>query len=151
MRAATRTRRSLIQGDMTIAPNPLAISLALGRLRQALRGGRVQGTIDGKATRAAAPVAAIVAGMGPWPSDRDTMTCREFADFVLAYVEQTLSADERLRFEHHLTICPDCVRYLQQYHDTIAAARLAADADDDSLPSDIPDDLVKAILDARRR
>ena len=76
------------------------------------------------------------------------MTCREFADFVMAYVDDALAPDERRRFDDHLRVCPDCVRYLRQYHDTIAATRLAA-ADDD-VPVDVPDDLVKAILDARR-
>lgn len=75
------------------------------------------------------------------------MTCRDFADFLLEYVEGTLPADARQRFDDHLGICPDCVRYLEQYRDTIVAGRLALT---DALPDDIPDSLISAILHARR-
>lgn len=75
------------------------------------------------------------------------MTCRDFAEFLLDYVEGTLPADARQRFDDHLAICPDCVHYLQQYRDTIAAGRLALG---DELPDDVPDSLVSAILHARR-
>jgi anti-sigma factor RsiW len=75
------------------------------------------------------------------------VTCRDFAEFLLDYVEHTLPADARQRFDQHLAICPDCVRYLAQYRDTIAAGRLA---EADELPADVPDSLVTAILHARR-
>jgi anti-sigma factor RsiW len=75
------------------------------------------------------------------------MTCRDFADFLLDYVENALPDAARQRFDEHLAICPDCVRYLAQYRDTIAAGRLAAA---DELPADVPDALVSAILNARR-
>ena len=75
------------------------------------------------------------------------MTCRDFAEFLLEYVEGTLPADARQRFDDHLAICPDCVHYLQQYRDTVQAGQAAFD---DELPAAVPDDLVRAILDARR-
>ena len=75
------------------------------------------------------------------------MTCREFADFVMDYFEGQLDADTRARFDHHLTLCPDCVHYLQQYRDTVQAGQAAFD---DDVPQAVPDDLVRAILEARR-
>jgi anti-sigma factor RsiW len=75
------------------------------------------------------------------------VTCREFADFVMDYFEGQLAADARARFDRHLTLCPDCVHYLQQYRDTVQAGQAAFD---DDVPAPAPDDLVRAILDARR-
>ena len=74
------------------------------------------------------------------------MTCRDFADFLLDYVEGELPGDTRRRFDEHLAVCPDCGHYLQHYSETIKAGRLAM-ADD--LHADIPDGLVSAILKAR--
>jgi anti-sigma factor RsiW len=75
------------------------------------------------------------------------VTCREFADFVMDYFDGQLDADTRARFDRHLTLCPDCVTYLQQYRDTVQAGQAAFD---DELPAAVPDDLVKAILEARK-
>jgi anti-sigma factor RsiW len=76
------------------------------------------------------------------------VTCRDFAEFLLGYVEGALPADTRRRFDTHLAICPDCVRYLQHYTGTITAGRVAMA---DELPADVPEDLVRAILAARER
>jgi anti-sigma factor RsiW len=75
------------------------------------------------------------------------VTCRDFAEFLLEYVEGELPAEARRRFDDHMAICPDCVQYLQHYTETIKAGRLAL-ADD--LPADVPEGLVTAILQARR-
>jgi anti-sigma factor RsiW len=76
------------------------------------------------------------------------VTCRDFADFLLDYVEGALPGDTRRRFDEHLALCPDCVQYLQQYVETVKAGRLAMA---DELPADVPDALVSAILKARRQ
>jgi anti-sigma factor RsiW len=75
------------------------------------------------------------------------VTCREFAEFMMGYLEGELAAEERRRFDEHLTVCPDCVRYLRDYRGTIRAGQLAYQ---DELPVDVPEDLVKAIIDARK-
>jgi anti-sigma factor RsiW len=77
------------------------------------------------------------------------VTCREFADFVMAYLDGELAADQRGRFDAHLAVCPDCVRYLDQYRDTVAAVQLEAE-DDGELAGDVPEDLVRAIVAARK-
>jgi anti-sigma factor RsiW len=76
------------------------------------------------------------------------VTCRDFADVLLDYVEAELPRETRWRFEEHMAICPDCAQYLQHYTDTITAGRRAL-ADD--LPAEVPDELVSAILQARDR
>src|SRR5262249_20135294 len=74
---------------------------------------------------------------------RTCVTCRELADFLMAYLDGELDARVRRRFEDHLAGCAECVRALREYRATVRTGQLAY-ADD--LPADIPEDLVKAIL-----
>lgn len=73
------------------------------------------------------------------------MTCREFVDFVMQYLDGELALNQRQRFEAHLAECPDCVRYLEQYRATVAAVNDQAS----EVPVTIPEDLVQAIVTAR--
>jgi anti-sigma factor RsiW len=77
------------------------------------------------------------------------VTCREAIEFLLGYLEGTLPAAERVRFEEHLAECPDCVGYLATYQATIRLGQAAYRDSDDGTASDIPEDLVRAILAAR--
>ena len=78
------------------------------------------------------------------------MTCRELIGFLDDYVAGSLAPDERLRFETHLSDCPECIGYVRSYRDTI---RLSKDAcsDLDAQALGMPSELVDAILAARRR
>ncbi len=80
------------------------------------------------------------------------MTCQEFITFLLEYVSGELSASERDKFEAHLAECPDCLAYLKSYETTIKLGAAAyADADlDQAVPQDAPEELVQAILSARK-
>ena len=78
------------------------------------------------------------------------MTCREFADFLQDYLSGDLSSETRGAFEHHLHECANCVRYLTSYKETVTLGQRAFDDAESSLPADVPEDLVKAILAARR-
>lgn len=80
------------------------------------------------------------------------LTCREVIEFLMNYAEGNVTPEERVRFEEHLAVCPACVNYLNTYRTTVRLSQQAFEP----LPSDagearIPDDLVKAILDARRK
>jgi len=75
------------------------------------------------------------------------VTCRGFADFAIDYLDGQLADATRARFDQHLTLCPDCVQYLREYLDTVHAGHAAFD---DALPALIPDELVQAILHARK-
>lgn len=79
------------------------------------------------------------------------MTCRELIDFLGAYFDGELSRDVRLRFEEHLAACPECSAYLETYRQTLKLAKDAFHEMDDPVPADVPEDLVKAILSARRK
>ena len=47
------------------------------------------------------------------------MTCARFVELVTAYLDGTLSAEERVAFDEHLSLCPGCDRYLEQFRTTI--------------------------------
>ena len=78
------------------------------------------------------------------------MTCREFADFIADFLDNALPAAERQRFERHLSVCPNCVRYLDGYQQSIALGKGAFDDAEAPVPGDVPEDLVQAILTSRR-
>lgn len=76
------------------------------------------------------------------------MTCREFTEFLDAWLDGALPADQRTAFEHHLSICRDCVVYLDTYRRTVDACRNLRATD--PVPAEVPEDLVAAILRARK-
>jgi anti-sigma factor RsiW len=78
------------------------------------------------------------------------VSCREFADFIADYLSGELAAPIREQFDQHLSVCVNCVRYLDGYRATIALGKAAFDNSDESVPAEVPEDLVKAILNARR-
>jgi len=47
------------------------------------------------------------------------MTCQEFVELVTAYLEDVLSDADRRAFEDHMSLCPGCEDYLDQFRTTI--------------------------------
>jgi anti-sigma factor RsiW len=78
------------------------------------------------------------------------VTCREFADFIAEYLADGLPLPQRDDFARHLARCTNCARYLEQYQRTIDMGRLAFPDDEAAVPADVPEDLIAAILRARR-
>jgi anti-sigma factor RsiW len=80
------------------------------------------------------------------------MNCREFTEFLHEYLFGNLPPAERAEFDKHLDECPWCVAYLDSYRKTMALEQAALlTADDAPPPADAPEELVQAILQARRR
>ena len=79
------------------------------------------------------------------------ITCREFEDFILDYLENALPERQRFVFELHLKLCRECRDYLAAYRRTIEVSKRAFEEPDAPLPDEVPEDLVKAILAARDR
>ncbi len=77
------------------------------------------------------------------------LTCREFVAFLAEYLEGRLPDDQLARFNDHLARCPSCASYTRSYQDTLRLGRSAFSCPEASLPGDVPEDLVRAILDAR--
>jgi anti-sigma factor RsiW len=47
------------------------------------------------------------------------MTCQELAEFLMDYLDGRLSDGLKAQFEEHLAECPDCVRYMLSYQQTV--------------------------------
>ena len=54
-------------------------------------------------------------------------------------------------FEYHLSLCTNCRWYLAGYQKTVRLGKRAFEHVDADVPSQIPEELVKAILAARPR
>ena len=80
---------------------------------------------------------------------RYMITCKEFEDFVLRYLEGELSGKQRTVFEWHLNMCRECREYLAAYRWTLEIADAVLAPSDAPVPADVPEDLIKAILEAR--
>jgi anti-sigma factor RsiW len=78
------------------------------------------------------------------------VTCREFADFMMDYLSGELPSERRGHFEQHLSLCANCRRYLASYEETVKLEKRAFDDEDAAVPADVPEELVRAILAARR-
>ncbi len=76
------------------------------------------------------------------------LTCRELFEFLADYADGELEPAERERFEEHMAVCPHCVEYLDTYRKTIELAA-ASRQPQDSIPDDVPEDLIRAILASR--
>ena len=79
------------------------------------------------------------------------MTCREFADFIIDYLNGELPSDVAASFDRHLSVCPDCHTYLADYRATVEAGKAAFADSEAQLPDDVPEELIRAILASRGR
>ena len=79
------------------------------------------------------------------------MTCKEFADFLDAYIAGALPSERRALFDKHLAVCPDCQKYWKSYLRTIELGRTAFASPNDPVPADVPEELIQAVLEARKR
>jgi len=77
------------------------------------------------------------------------ITCREFEDFVLAYLDGELPAHQSRIFERHMRMCRECREYLAAYERALEVGRTALVPGANSVPEEVPEDLVKAVLEAR--
>jgi len=80
------------------------------------------------------------------------LTCREFVEFLGDYLAGELPPEQREAFNAHLALCPSCVAYMKTYQQTIRLGRAVFRQSDDELSEqDMPEELVRAILDARQK
>ena len=77
------------------------------------------------------------------------MTCRDFIDFLLDYLEGHLPATQRAEFDAHLAVCPSCVAYLRTYREAVCLGKAALAQTSAPVPPEVPEALVKAIVAAR--
>ena len=77
------------------------------------------------------------------------MTCQELIDYLVAYFDEELAAEQRQVFEEHLRLCPECVHYLETYRLTVRISRLTCEVREEPC-EEPPEQLVRAILAALR-
>jgi anti-sigma factor RsiW len=78
------------------------------------------------------------------------VNCREFVDFLMAYLDAELPSDQVESFRQHLADCPPCVNYLDTYRETVRLGHEICADPEAPVPEDVPEVLVSAILHARR-
>jgi anti-sigma factor RsiW len=69
------------------------------------------------------------------------VSCKELVEVITDYLEGTMEAADRARFEAHLEECPYCVTYLEQMRNTIA---VLGELSEQSLDPDARDELLHA-------
>jgi anti-sigma factor RsiW len=77
------------------------------------------------------------------------LSCKDFVAFLDDYEEGRLAPERRAVFERHLGICSDCTAYLDSYRKTMRLSALAHG--DAPVPPEVPEELVRAILAARKK
>lgn len=79
----------------------------------------------------------------------DMITCVEFEEFILSYLDHTLPEAQRRRFERHIRFCRECRDYLAAYRRTVELEKAVFADQGAQVPGDVPEDLVTAILKVR--
>ena len=79
--------------------------------------------------------------------EMEPISCQEVVELVTDYLEGALSAEDTLRFEHHLSLCDGCVFYVEQIRMTVAAVGRIGE---NGVPPEVRDDLVAAFREFKR-
>lgn len=78
------------------------------------------------------------------------LTCAQFDAFICDYLDDKLPTYQALSFRLHLGLCPDCRSYLSAYRTTVELQRRVLSTPDAAVPEEVPEELIQAILSARR-
>ena len=80
------------------------------------------------------------------------MSCNDVASVLDTHRTARLAPAERAKIDAHLAACPDCVHYLDSYKTTITLGKSICDPEDADapVPDDVPEELVQAVIAARR-
>jgi anti-sigma factor RsiW len=78
------------------------------------------------------------------------VNCREFVEFMMNYLDGELEPDSRTVFDQHLEGCSCCVAYMESYKKAIEMGRCACKDEEGPVPDDAPDELIRAIMAARK-
>ena len=77
------------------------------------------------------------------------ITCGEFENFIVSYLDGTLEIGIRAKFEDHIRDCPACRQYLAAYERTVEVGKKVYEDAGAQISGDVPEDLVMAVLRAR--
>ena len=74
--------------------------------------------------------------------------CKQMTDLVLGYVTGKLPAKTKREFDRHLSICPDCVSFLNTYKKTVTLTK-TIQADD--IPAKVRENVMNFLRKQIRR
>jgi predicted anti-sigma-YlaC factor YlaD len=77
------------------------------------------------------------------------ITCREFEDFVLSYLDGELTPRQTRVFKMHMYLCRECREYLNAYQTSIELSKALRHEPGKPTAEEVPEDLIKAILAAK--
>ena len=77
------------------------------------------------------------------------ITCLEYEDFVVSYLDGELTPRQNRVFKGHLIFCRECRQYLEAYKRSVELSRLLKEEPKKPSVEDAPEDLIKAILAAK--
>jgi anti-sigma factor RsiW len=80
--------------------------------------------------------------------EKPDITCEEVLTFLWAYLAGELPPERVAEFERHLSGCPSCVAYIETYRQTIELSRGSVQSEAEA---ELPEDLVRAVMAARRK
>jgi len=78
------------------------------------------------------------------------LTCKEFVEFLNDYLDGDLDGQRHSVFDQHLAVCPDCRAYVASYRRTMELS-VTALGGELAVPEEIPERLLRAILDSRKK
>ena len=78
------------------------------------------------------------------------MTCLEAIEALSEYLAGELPPPRRDRLDEHLTECVACRQYLRSFEQTIQLGKAVWQAPKNGILSELPEELIQAILASRR-
>jgi len=78
------------------------------------------------------------------------LTCKEFDEFMMNYLEGDLPVWQKYMCWLHIKMCRECAYFVRQYHRVVALGQNTFDFPDDPVPDSVPEDLIKAALAYRK-
>ncbi len=78
------------------------------------------------------------------------LTCKEFDDFMIDYLEGGLPVWQKYMWWLHVKMCRECAYFIRQYRRVIMLGQRAFDCPDGTVPGSVPEELVKAALAHRK-
>lgn len=79
------------------------------------------------------------------------ITCIEFENFILSYLEDELPARQKTIFEWHMRLCAECREYLAAYQRSLEIGKGVYNATNGPVTEDVPEDLIKAVLESLKK
>lgn len=78
------------------------------------------------------------------------ISCGEFDQFLQDYLDDELSQKQLNRFDLHMTVCPTCKAHFETYLASYKLTREVFGQSQETVPDNVPEDLITAILDTTR-